>query len=79
MGKGFRHHAPLRLLLQTIVADRGRGIERFGDVARVQLLHVAGMVAPHARVAIGLQCWLANRLHERHLFSLRCRSPTKER
>ncbi len=55
MGEGLGDDAALRLLLQAVVADRGRGGERLGGVARVELLHEAGMVSPDARVAVGLQ------------------------
>jgi anti-anti-sigma regulatory factor len=49
------HPARMSLPLQAVVADRRRSVERFGDVAGVQLLHGASVVSPHARVAVGLQ------------------------
>jgi hypothetical protein len=51
----FGRDAPLRLLLHSIVPDRARRRERFGHIARIKLVHQPGMVAPYARVAIGLQ------------------------
>jgi len=45
----------LRLLLQAVVADGRRGVERLGDVARIELIHRAGVVSPHAGIAVGLQ------------------------
>src|SRR5439155_7160017 len=43
------------LLLQPIVADRGRRGERLLDVAGLQQVLAAGVVAPHSREAIGLE------------------------
>lgn len=37
MRERFRHDAALRLLLEAIVANGGRGVERLLDVARVEL------------------------------------------
>ncbi len=51
----LRHHAPLALLLQAVVADRRRGGQRLLDVAGLELVHRAGVVSPHAGIAIGLQ------------------------
>src|ERR1043166_3261285 len=53
--EGLRHHAPLRLFLQTVVADRRRGVERLGDIARIELVHRAGVVSPYAGIAVGLE------------------------
>src|SRR5688572_19899506 len=53
--EGLRHHAPLALLLQAVVADRRRGGQRLLDVAGLELVHRAGVVSPHAGVAVGLQ------------------------
>src|SRR4051812_37907297 len=50
----FRHHAALRLLLQPIVADGSGGVEGLFQVARLQLVQRAGVVAPDAGIAIGL-------------------------
>ena len=33
MGEGFRDHIALRALLQAVIADGGRGIESFLDIA----------------------------------------------
>lgn len=46
---------PRGLLLQTVVADRRRRVERFGNVAGVQLVHVPRAESPHAGVAVRLQ------------------------
>src|SRR5690349_2290172 len=51
----FGHHAPLRLLLQPIVADGARRVQRLLEVAGIELLHHAGVVSPHAGIAIRLQ------------------------
>src|SRR5262245_15632788 len=62
----FRNDTALALLLQAVVADRGCRIESFRDVALLELVHVAGMITPDARVAVGLQ------LHaHRHLIEIR--------
>src|SRR5690348_3240725 len=53
--EGLRHHAPLRLLLQAVIADRSSRIERFFDVSRIELVHQACLVAPYAGIAVGLQ------------------------
>src|SRR5438045_7804792 len=51
-------HPTLRLLLDAIVADRSRGIERLGDldVGRcVEVARVRGVPCPHSREAVSLQ------------------------
>src|SRR4051812_14947283 len=68
VGERFRHDAALRLLLQAIVADGRGGVERLFQVARLQLLHRAGVVAPDPGIAIGLKLH-ANR--DAVVFSLR--------
>src|SRR5919106_5597703 len=56
MRKRLRYDMPLRLLLQSVVADGGGGIQRFLHVAGLQqLILLAGVVAPDARQAVGLQ------------------------
>ena len=60
MGERFGHDAAARLLLQAVVADCGRCVERFGDVARLQLVHGTRIMPPDARVTVGLQLY-ANR------------------
>ena len=55
MGKGVRHHIALHLLLQTIVADRGRCLQRLIDVTRIkELAFLLGTICPDAGEAIGL-------------------------
>src|SRR5256885_424177 len=51
----LRNDATLRLLLQTVVADRGGGIQCFLQIALVELIHRAGVMAPDASVAIRLE------------------------
>src|SRR5574340_187540 len=46
--EGLGDDAPLRLLLEAVVSDRARRGERLVDVARVELVHGARVVAPHA-------------------------------
>jgi hypothetical protein len=46
---------PERLLLDPVVADRGHGVDRLGDLLAADLACGLGAMAPHARVAIGLQ------------------------
>src|SRR2546430_12163959 len=51
-------HAALRLLLNAIVADRGRRVERLRDLrvgGRLEVARVRGMPRPHAREAVGLE------------------------
>jgi hypothetical protein len=46
---------PCASFLQAVVADRRRGVERLGDIARIELVHRAGVVSPHAGIAVGLE------------------------
>src|SRR5688572_20491406 len=55
MRERLRHHPPLRLALQPVVADRHRGVQAFLHVARFEQIERARVVAPHAGVAVGLQ------------------------
>ena len=56
MGKAFGNDAPLRLLLQTVVADGRGGVQRRFKVARLEnALHGIGTLAPDPGQAIGLQ------------------------
>src|ERR1035441_7282868 len=56
VGKRVRHDAPLRTLLQRVVADRTGGLQRRIDVAGIEeLFALLGMVCPYAGVAIRLQ------------------------
>src|SRR5438093_735884 len=58
MGERIRRHATAGLLLDAVVADRRRRIERVGDLILCRRLEVAGrrgVLRPHARVAVGLQ------------------------
>lgn len=55
VGKGFRHDAPLRALLQAVVANLGGGIERLFDFTRLDDgLGGIGAVSPNARQTVGL-------------------------
>ena len=56
----FRRDVAARLLLQTIVADRGGGVQSFFDVARLEHLSTALQVRPDAGEAVRLQ-FLTNR------------------
>src|SRR5256885_1363283 len=51
VGKRFRDDAALRLLLQSIVADRARRVQRLLQVVRIELLHRAGVMPPDTGVA----------------------------
>src|ERR1019366_5520612 len=56
VGKRVRHDAPLRTLLQRVVADRTGGLQRRIDVAGIEeMFALLGMVCPYAGVAIRLQ------------------------
>ncbi len=56
MSKRVRHDAPLRALLQRIVADRACGLQRRIDVAGIEKLPaLLGMICPNAGIAIRLQ------------------------
>lgn len=56
MGEGFRSDMTLGLLLQSVVADRGRGRQAFLDVASLQdLPRPVGKMSPDASQAIRLQ------------------------
>src|SRR6185437_327633 len=55
VGEGLRVHAPGGLLLEAVVADRGGGVERLGDLAAAHFPGRVRRVAPDARVAVGLQ------------------------
>src|SRR6185437_5402376 len=52
----IRHDIALRLLLQTVIADRGRRLQRRLHVARLDRFPaLVGMKGPDAGIAIGLQ------------------------
>src|SRR5215831_4307708 len=56
VGERFRHDAAHRLALQTVVADRGGGVEAFLDVAGLEdLARALGVGGPDARQAVGLE------------------------
>ncbi|VTR32763.1 Uncharacterised protein [Serratia fonticola] len=55
MRKAVWHHSPLALLLQTVVTNRLRGIQRGLQIARFQHLLFLGVVAPNASKAVGLK------------------------
>src|SRR6202167_4603012 len=57
MSEGIRHHAPRRLALQGVVADRGRGRERALDIARLDEARTLLLLAigPDAGETIRLQ------------------------
>src|SRR5688572_23508050 len=52
--KRLRHHVTLRFALQPVIADRGRGAERFFDVARLQthIPRTLRVMRPHARQTV---------------------------
>ena len=54
--EGIRNDAASHLLLNHVVADLRRGVERFFDVTGLQaLLHLIVEIRPDARQAIGLK------------------------
>src|SRR6186713_627191 len=56
MGEAVGHYAALALLLQSVVADGRRSLDRFLDVARLERLPaLVGVVRPDAREAIRQQ------------------------
>src|SRR5688572_6199141 len=56
VGEAIRHHAALSFLLEHVVADRGRGLQRRLDVAGLQQLPaLLGVMRPDTAEAIGLQ------------------------
>src|SRR5215468_131628 len=55
MREGLGVDLASRLLLQPVVADRGRRGERLLDIAGLQQVLAPGVVAPHAGEAVGLQ------------------------
>ena len=55
MGKAVGHHASLAALLQTVIADRLRRIQRLLQVAGFQPVIFADVVAPDAGEAVRLQ------------------------
>src|SRR5262249_30481677 len=56
VGERLGDDTPLRLALQAVVADGGRGVETLLDVAGLEdLAGALGVVRPHAGQAIGLE------------------------
>src|SRR6185436_2970754 len=59
MRETVRHHASARLALQRVVADGGRGLQAFFEIAGFErnfsVRRLARMRGPHAAKAIGLQ------------------------
>src|SRR3984957_3636549 len=56
VGEGVGHDVALHLFLQPVVADRGGGLQRLVDVARLkEVVLLLGAVRPHAGEAVGLQ------------------------
>src|SRR5580692_8385881 len=56
VGEGVGHDIALHLLLQPVVADRGRGLQGLIDVAGVEeMVLLLGTVRPYAGETIGLQ------------------------
>src|ERR1700719_829590 len=56
VGEGIGHDIALHLFLQPVVADRGGGLQRLVDVARLkEVVLLLGAVRPHAGEAVGLQ------------------------
>src|ERR1700731_2929810 len=56
VGEGVGHDVALHLLLQPVVADRGRGLQGLVDVAGIEeMMLLLGAVRPYAGETIGLQ------------------------
>ena len=55
MGPRFGIDLALRLLLNAIVADGRRGVQRLVDLAGLELTTLLRVVGPHAGEAVGLQ------------------------
>src|SRR4051812_19801490 len=71
-------HAPLRLALDSIIANSGRGIQPIGDVLVGQVADIAGlqsMLGPDTSEAVSLEL----RPHRRALRPLRGRATTVRR
>lgn len=54
MGKTVRHDSALSALLQTVVADSLRGIQRFLGILFIQNLPLLHAVAPYAGETVRL-------------------------
>ena len=55
MREGFWHDAALRFSLQTIVTDRSSSTQTVLSVARLDEIVSRRVMAPHSRIAVGLQ------------------------
>src|SRR5580700_4417355 len=56
VGEGVGHDVALHLLLQPVVADRGCGLQRLIDIARIEeVAFLLGAIGPNAGEAVGLQ------------------------
>ena len=62
MRERFGYDSALRLFLEPIISDRGRGVEPLRDVAGVKLDRSARVVSPDTRVTVGLQLHADRRL-----------------
>src|SRR4030095_4210453 len=55
VGKRIRHHVTLAFALQTIIADRARGAQRFFDISGFDDAAILSIVGPNPCQEIGLQ------------------------